>query len=221
MILNQLQISYLFSFTSNHGVQYYDVQVELVDHLASKIEAEMEAEKTLSFLEALNKVYASFGPRGFKDVMKEKKNATQAEVRRIANAEIKQLFTFPKVIITATVCLAFYTLGRLLPPPVSYYSLIIFFCILTAYQLITAYKQKKKSTKKILFLEVGGKMAILLISGPGQAFCILSMIDVATTWHVVAVIPFVLFAFVLQVSAYNQYIRVRKEAQIRYPDAFE
>jgi hypothetical protein len=49
MMLSQEQLQELFSFCEKHFVQYYDVQVELVDHLANAIEAEMAANPKRSF----------------------------------------------------------------------------------------------------------------------------------------------------------------------------
>ena len=42
MTLNDQQIETLHVFTRNAGVKYYDVQQELVDHLAANIEAQMD-----------------------------------------------------------------------------------------------------------------------------------------------------------------------------------
>jgi hypothetical protein len=44
MTLNQEQIEALFRFCEKKSVRYYDLQVELVDHLAERIEEEMKAD---------------------------------------------------------------------------------------------------------------------------------------------------------------------------------
>ena len=49
MTLSTEHIQQLFSFTEKKFVRWYDLQVELVDHLANKIEAEMAADSSLSF----------------------------------------------------------------------------------------------------------------------------------------------------------------------------
>ena len=59
--LTQEQIEQLFVFTKKHLVEHYDVQVELVDHLANAIEAEWEINPNISFTEALQKEYKNFG----------------------------------------------------------------------------------------------------------------------------------------------------------------
>jgi hypothetical protein len=49
MQLSAEQIQVLFSFTEKKKVHWYDLQLELVDHLACRIEEEMEADTSLSF----------------------------------------------------------------------------------------------------------------------------------------------------------------------------
>lgn len=65
MELNQKQIKYLFKFVEEKGVKYYDVQHEIVDHLASSIETEMIENKNTSFEQALYRVYSKFPITGF------------------------------------------------------------------------------------------------------------------------------------------------------------
>jgi hypothetical protein len=42
MKLSSTQIEKLYAFTRQHYVEYYDLQTELVDHLANAIEAQWE-----------------------------------------------------------------------------------------------------------------------------------------------------------------------------------
>ena len=59
------QIVHLFTFTRQHYVEYFDVQSELVDHLANAIETEWQANPKLPFDEALNKEFKKFNFRAF------------------------------------------------------------------------------------------------------------------------------------------------------------
>ncbi|MBK7635546.1 MAG: hypothetical protein IPJ13_15665 [Saprospiraceae bacterium] len=59
------QIQSLFAFVKSKYVRYIDVQYELVDHLATAIEDEMQKDSKLSFEAALSKVYARFPITGF------------------------------------------------------------------------------------------------------------------------------------------------------------
>lgn len=59
--LTPQQIEHLHEFCEFHNVKYYDVQIELVDHLASAIEKHWETEPQLTFEEALVDVAEQFG----------------------------------------------------------------------------------------------------------------------------------------------------------------
>ncbi len=50
----------LFKFCHVHFVYHYDLQVELVDHLASSIEEQWETNPELSFEEALYNTFRKF-----------------------------------------------------------------------------------------------------------------------------------------------------------------
>lgn len=63
--LNEQQIASLFDFTKSKYVRYIDVQHELVDHLATDIEIEMNGDDSLTFDTALIKVYGKFPISGF------------------------------------------------------------------------------------------------------------------------------------------------------------
>ncbi|MDR6968723.1 hypothetical protein J2X31_002749 [Flavobacterium arsenatis] len=54
MKLNEQQIEQLYTFTRQHFVEWYDLQSELVDHLANAIEAEWHKNPKLTFEEALH-----------------------------------------------------------------------------------------------------------------------------------------------------------------------
>ena len=56
MKLNPQQIDKLYLFTRQHYVEYYDLQAELVDHLANAIEIEWQQNPKLTFDEALHRI---------------------------------------------------------------------------------------------------------------------------------------------------------------------
>lgn len=98
MTLSKELIQQLFSFTEKKFVKWYDLQVELVDHLANKIEAEMAAEATLSFERALGNVYAGFGIFGFAKIVKEKEESLRKANNKLLWREIGNQFTWPNVL---------------------------------------------------------------------------------------------------------------------------
>ena len=79
-------------------MHWYDLQIELVDHLANKIEAEMAADKAISFERAQGNVYASFGIFGFAKIVREKEEALRKAYKKLLWQEIGKQFTWPNLI---------------------------------------------------------------------------------------------------------------------------
>lgn len=111
MKLSAEQIEKLYAFTRQHYVEYYDLQTELVDHLANAIEAQWEQNPKLSFEEALRIEFKKFGVFGFMDVVEKRQAALQKKYNQLVWKELKTFFRLPKIIGTlAAVGIIFYAL---------------------------------------------------------------------------------------------------------------
>ena len=77
MKLTQKQIQNLYKFTRQHYVYWYDLQSELVDHLANDIEDIWKKEPNLSFEKAKEKAFKKFGIFGFMDVIEKKTKSNE------------------------------------------------------------------------------------------------------------------------------------------------
>ncbi len=98
MTLTPEQMEILYSFTKKKFVPWYDLQVELVDHLAERIAEEMQKDQTLDFNRALNRVYAGFGIYGFAEIVRERLSLLQKEANRQMWLEVKNQFNFKNLL---------------------------------------------------------------------------------------------------------------------------
>ncbi len=94
------QIDYLYKFTQENNVKYYDVQTELVDHLANAIEAHWQTKPNAKFEYVLMQEIQKFGAFGFKKVTEEKEKQLRKRYNKIIFNEIISFFSFPKIVIT-------------------------------------------------------------------------------------------------------------------------
>jgi len=113
MKLTQEQIAHLYKFTRKHNVIWYDLQTELVDHLANCIEEQWIKKPDLSFEIALNMVFSSFGRIGFKNVVNERKKSLSNKYMKIVWAHLKEYYKLPQIIVTliATAILNFFLMN--------------------------------------------------------------------------------------------------------------
>ena len=110
MKITATQITELYAFTRQHFVEHYDVQTELVDHLANDIEHIWKAHPALSFQEARTMSFKKFGVFGFMDVVAQKQKAMNQHYWTILLRFAKEWFSLPKIVSTLLLFLIFYTL---------------------------------------------------------------------------------------------------------------
>ena len=103
------QIERLYEFTRQHYVEYFDVQTELVDHLANAIETHWQELPDDDFETALQKEFRKFGVFGFMDVVEHKTKEMNKRYSKILWQKIKDFFTFPKIMMTLCIALVVYT----------------------------------------------------------------------------------------------------------------
>lgn len=100
MKLTKEHIQNLYKFTRQHYVEYYDVQTELVDHLANDIEQVWIEKPTLRFEEARDLSFKKFGVFGFMEVLEEKQKSMSKKYSKILWSFIKEWFRLPKILLT-------------------------------------------------------------------------------------------------------------------------
>lgn len=153
MTLNDQQIEELFRFCQKKFVHFYDLQIELVDHLAERIEEEMTGNEELNFDEALKRVYAGFGLFGFAHIVQDKTKALQKQHNRSWLRAIKQFFSFPKLLFSAALLMALFTLGKFIVPDLRMFAVALFWFGGYAYQIIRFTQLRKTVVKKLLFTQ--------------------------------------------------------------------
>jgi hypothetical protein len=172
MKLTEPQIQKLYTFTQKHYVDWYDVQTELVDHLANGIESHLEENPKTTFESALNSEFKKFGIMGFNDVIEEKTKALNKYYRKLIWAYLEGFFRLPKIIFMVLLIWAYYQLLITLPNRLWVIAPTAF--LLFAIPIWKIYKQsqkikaiKKDTNKKWLFdnisLQLGGLIHFLHI----------------------------------------------------------
>lgn len=94
------QIQALHTFVKKHYVEYYDIELELVDHLANGIEAQWVEDSTISFDIALDREFKKFGIFGFSDVVDTKITTLYNHYFKLIFQKIVEFLHWPKIILT-------------------------------------------------------------------------------------------------------------------------
>ena len=176
MTLSKEQIQQLFIFTEKKFVRWYDLQVELVDHLANKIEAEMAADKALSFERALGNVYASFGIFGFAKIVSEKQEALRRANNKLLWQEIGKQFTWPNLIRSLAILgLIFTVIFQFSIPTLAIATLVLYFIDIAFNGRFSVIKINWNFKRKLKTKKITNKKNLLILQNL-PAFSFASMI---------------------------------------------
>jgi hypothetical protein len=156
MKLTTEQIDQLYTFTRQHYVEWYDLQSELVDHLANAIESELQENPKSTFDEVLNMEFQKFGVFGFMGVVEEKQKFLGTKYRKLIWSYYKEFFRLPKIILTIALIYGVNTIINFFESPKDIFLGTFFVAIFSAFVLFLIarrnLKQKEKRTgKKWLF----------------------------------------------------------------------
>ena len=172
MKVTQEQINRLYEFIRQHFVEWYDLQTELVDHLANAIEHQWKDFPNRTFEEALQIEFKKFGVFGFMEVVEKRQAVLNKKYNKIVWTNFKNFFHLPQIIGTfSAVGILFLILKISMFSEIIFLGittlLLIFFFVEIFRNIKKANKLNQQTGKKWLFKEI--------INGYGQTtgFCFL------------------------------------------------
>jgi hypothetical protein len=153
------QTKQLFQFCRQHQVYHYDVQIELVDHLAWAIEEQWEENPELSFDSAVKQSFEKFGENGFRKIYETRKKELNKKYSRLHLQYFYKFFRLPNILMTVVLTYVVFILINLIGNTKTIHSICFAFVILTLafYYLFWFPKRGKINTKndtKFLLLDV-------------------------------------------------------------------
>lgn len=186
MKITKTHIDDLYQFTRDHYVEHYDLQTELVDHLANDIETIWETEPKLSFAEARDRAFKKFGVFGFMEVVEQRQKAMNKRYMSLLWGYLKQWFRPPQLLFTLALVVVLYSLfslehyGKITLGVVC--TLCGIWCFFPFIKFSRIQKRKKKNGEKRWLLEEiiihnAGLLVLLIVP---QALNILNLFEVET-----------------------------------------
>lgn len=113
--LTAAQIERLYAFTRQHFVEHYDLQTELVDHMANAIEARWEEQPSLDFEKALQMEFKKFGVFGFMDVVEKRQRALSKKYNKLVWKYFLEFFRLPKIVFTLLLAAVYFAILDAVP----------------------------------------------------------------------------------------------------------
>ncbi|MBL4746064.1 MAG: hypothetical protein JKY08_06825 [Flavobacteriaceae bacterium] len=153
MQLTKKQVTYIDDYLKHHQVKYWDIRIELLDHIVTKTEVLMA--EGLSFDKALEEVHVGFGNRlkllrntgveysvftngdGYKAFVKIKMKEINRKYKRLVWKEFKIVFSSLPAVFVLVICASvFYFLATILPDKIYRQNLILVFYLVPFLQLL-------------------------------------------------------------------------------------
>lgn len=148
MKLTKDQIEQLKKLISYKGYPEVDVQYEILDHVACKVEELIEENPKLSLPDAFQKVHASFGIFGFSELEESYKKMIEKRLWGYYWNELKQLFTSYRIIFPLGLLFIFFQSSALLQDSKAWILMMIGFLFFSFIWMVIRYWNTHKKYKK-------------------------------------------------------------------------
>lgn len=207
MKLTPDQIERLYLFTRQHYVEWYDLQTELVDHLANAIEQQWQVNPKISFEDALQIEFKKFGVFGFMDVVEKRQLALQKRYSKLVWKHFKEFFTIPKIVITLFSTVLLFLIFRNYSQAEILITTLFMLVLITFW--VSLFYQSRKNKKE--FKTTGKKWLFKDIIFGHSSFAGLSYIPVQVMLHVdfgqnIGILKAVFFSLLFVSMALCEYV---------------
>jgi len=214
MQLTKQQIDYIENRLIENGVKYWDIRIELLDHVVSDVESKLQ--DIDDFDKIVQNSFIGLGWTNwskFKAVVLERRRELNLKYRKAYNMTFINFFkSFKKVVIFTTFFVFYYFLFDTLSENVfkktshliTFFPMVIYFSI-----VIKNYRKKDKNIKKSAQLESG--MFYLMVT-----FLIFS--SILRYVNVEYSLFFIPFYLVLTYAGYKTYQKAKNEVETMYKE---
>lgn len=171
MNLTKEQLEHIRSFIQQRGFDYIDVQLEILDHVASSVEDKMDENPLLSFDDAVSETHQSFGIMGFSAFADGVTNSIRAKYNRLFWRFFFSAFGYKYVLLLCFSIFGIYKMQDLLTANVFYLFFVI--GLLSAFGILIFSNIKPTVYKKFVSFKSGSSFLpflgyILLLTNFGM-----------------------------------------------------
>lgn len=232
--VSQDEVALLHQFCIKHQIKFYDVRLELVDHLASSIEELWKKEPNLSFEKALEKIYSTYGNMGFRNLMREKEIQVERSMFKGYKRVLALFFTLPHVLLSIAIMIIayfFYRFGvKTNGIAAAIFVYVFLLCnIAFAFWIDRNTYKKIKRLKEDLIVLPYSRFFVTGISLIVPAYLMTDFLEFGRidfgAFQVPAfftlLIILLIIELILNIAFYYYFKQIYQEAESRYPGAFK
>lgn len=213
MKLTEEQIRYIENYIKSFDIKYYEVYMEILDHMILSVEDILEENKEITFEDAVLKAKVEgFGKKGFRGMMDERLQLAQKQARKENNKMIKEYFTFPKIVMTLAVFFGYFLFLMFFEDPKKINIIcIVFIGLLAILQTVYFWKFRKINKWNILKTQVLSNMYFLSFAGVNITQLIYNLGKETLDFNHILMRLFMTSVFTFSLISLLVYIEIRKK----------
>lgn len=161
MKLTTQQIEYVENYIISKDIKWYELQIELTDHMVTSMEEFWRKDPELTFHQVKQYAEDTFGRKGFKAIEEERTQILKREFRKTQWKMITAYLKFPKIFACLLALIISYKLSFYFDKPVKFISaLFVFLLALYIPFMYSYFKNRKINGKRFLQIEISSPMVL-------------------------------------------------------------
>lgn len=155
MKLTTEQIEYVENYIISKDIKYYELQIELTDHMVTSMEEFWKKDPELTFHQVKYYAEDKFGRNGFKVIEEERIQILRKEFRRAQLKMIAEYFKFPKIILGILLAFLAFKASFYFDEPVKFVAILFgLLAVLIIPAFYSFYINRKINGKRFLELNI-------------------------------------------------------------------
>jgi len=227
-ILSEEQVSIIRNIVKNAGANYYDIEVELTDHICNMVEQLMLRNENIAFEEALNQALHVFEPEGLSNLIQKRiKLNKNISPESLLFTAIKKAFKLPHLILTLAVGYSYYLIYQIYQGDLitlkNILKAIYYIIIISIYVIGFITKRSlKNQIRKISTLNnysINGRLGVVVIICIIYPFFLKYDTYTALQYSLYAGLQCLAILYIIGI-VYNDHLQIKK-AKKQFPYAFK
>ena len=222
MKLTTEQIEYVANYIKSFDIKWYELQVELTDHMVNSMEEIWEKDPELTFHQVKQYAENSFGRNGFKAIEEDRIQILRKEFRKAQWKMITEYLKFPKIIISILSVLLIFKGSFYFNEPVQFVgNLFVLLAILFVPAFYSFYANRKIKGKRFLELNISHSTFTGISVFMYWIMYLLNTFKESVQTHPIIILPFcfawvmgILFLFTGHHLQKETIINVKKQYQL-------
>lgn len=149
------QVEYIADYIESRDIKWYELQVELTDHMVSSMEEFWAKDPELTFHQVKHYAEEKFGRNGFKAIEEDRTQILRKEFKKAQRKMVSEYLKFPKILVSILLVFLTFKASFYFDEPIKYltrlFGLLAIFAIPVLYY---SFKNRKIKGKRFLELNI-------------------------------------------------------------------